>query len=123
MTPGELRDIRKAAGLTQGELAQRLSVTRKTVVNWETARFAIPDDITRRMLASGLAPAPVKVERKLKLTRAYADYVMLRNQLKMSHIEAMADFAKWPNGAQITDDDKIQLVKEYPDILNSIQEK
>lgn len=34
MTPAELRTLIEAAGLTQGEAADKLGVTRPTVVRW-----------------------------------------------------------------------------------------
>jgi len=35
-TPEERRAIRRAAGLSQGELAQAIGVTRQAVSNWES---------------------------------------------------------------------------------------
>lgn len=34
MTPQQFREIIEAAGVTQGEAAERLGVTRQTVVRW-----------------------------------------------------------------------------------------
>lgn len=34
MTPDEFREILEAAGVKQGEAAERLGVTRQTVVRW-----------------------------------------------------------------------------------------
>lgn len=41
MTPDELRLLRKAAGLTQRDLAQVLFVARNTVTRWECGRIRI----------------------------------------------------------------------------------
>lgn len=43
MTPDAFKQMRKEAGLTQAEMAEKLGVSRKTVVNWEGGTFAIPD--------------------------------------------------------------------------------
>jgi Helix-turn-helix len=42
MTPNELRTWRESFGLTQSELAKRLSVTRNTIQNWENGTTALP---------------------------------------------------------------------------------
>jgi DNA-binding transcriptional regulator YiaG len=42
MTPSELRTWRERFGLTQSELAKRLSVTRNTIQNWENGTTALP---------------------------------------------------------------------------------
>ena len=42
MTPEELREWRKARGLTQQQLAELLGVTRKAISNWECKERKIP---------------------------------------------------------------------------------
>lgn len=63
MTPSDFRAIRKAARMTQAQMAERLGVSRKTIVNWETAIFAIPDTVLETLEQKGVeaAPAPAKV--------------------------------------------------------------
>lgn len=44
MRPDEIRYIRKQVlGLTQGDFARLVGVSRNTIVNWEKGRTAIPD--------------------------------------------------------------------------------
>ena len=44
MTPGKVRDVRKQVlGLTQGDFARLIGVSRNTIVSWEKGRTAIPD--------------------------------------------------------------------------------
>jgi DNA-binding XRE family transcriptional regulator len=47
MTRQELRALRKAAGLTQGELAKRLGVALNTVSRWETGGARITSPMAR----------------------------------------------------------------------------
>ena len=58
MTPDEFRKIRKAARMTQAQMAERLDVSRKTVVNWENGVFQIPDNALDTLTERGVAPAP-----------------------------------------------------------------
>lgn len=44
MRPDEVRHIRKQVlGLTQGDFARLVGVSRNTIVSWEKGRTAIPD--------------------------------------------------------------------------------
>lgn len=58
MNGDEFRKIRKAIPLTQEQMAQRLDVSRKTIVNWENNVFAIPDDALVTLTEKGVSPAP-----------------------------------------------------------------
>lgn len=51
--PNNLKRLRKASGLKQEELAERLNVTRQTVSGWETGRRQ-PDLDTLKLLAEAL---------------------------------------------------------------------
>ena len=58
MTPDAFKILRKQSKLTQAQLATRLGVSRLTVHNWESGRFAMPVDIVPRLsTANVLAPA------------------------------------------------------------------
>jgi len=55
MTPDDLRRIRRALGLTQGELADELGVHQVTVARWEVGMRRIPEPVARlvvRILAN-----------------------------------------------------------------------
>jgi transcriptional regulator with XRE-family HTH domain len=56
LTPDTLLLRRRAANITQGQLATRLGVHRRTIVNWERGRFAIPADLDERLLAALAVP-------------------------------------------------------------------
>lgn len=43
-----MRELREKAGLTQGELAERLGVTQSTITYWETGKcYPRPDKLLR----------------------------------------------------------------------------
>ncbi len=71
MTPDELRAIRKAAGLTQAEMAEILDVSRKTLVNWEKAYFQIPADISKQIATKGLSKTNTAAPKPLKIAEPY----------------------------------------------------
>jgi len=102
-----IRKLRKAQGLTQEELADRLGVTQALIASYETARRAIPlrklcalaealgvsleeliGDSTPRRRKSG---PPSKIEQKLaeieKLPRSEQQFIlrMLDNALAQAH--------------------------------------
>lgn len=56
MSPEEFRRIRKAAKMTQAQMAERLDVSRKTIVNWEAGTFSIPDTVLDALTDKGIAP-------------------------------------------------------------------
>jgi len=58
MTPDEFKKIRKAARMTQAQMADRLEVSRVTVGNWESGRFAIPEGALDTLTEKGVAPTP-----------------------------------------------------------------
>lgn len=66
MTPAEFKAIRKAAGLTQAEMAEVLDVSRKTLVNWEKGYFQIPSDIATQIAAKGLSKTKPATAKPLK---------------------------------------------------------
>ena len=43
MAPEDFRKLRKAAGLTQGKMAERIGVTRLTICNWEGGKKKIDE--------------------------------------------------------------------------------
>ncbi len=47
VTPGELKRIRSALGLTQGAFAVQLGVYRETVARWETGARRIAEPVAR----------------------------------------------------------------------------
>ena len=64
MTPKELRNLRKAAGLTQEKLAGICGVERRTIGRWEKGYFPIPKmvlDCLERVLGPYRDKAGVKV--------------------------------------------------------------
>jgi Helix-turn-helix len=58
MSPEEFRRIRKAARMTQAQIAERLGVSRVTIVNWEAGKFNIPDTVLDILTDKGIAPEP-----------------------------------------------------------------
>lgn len=62
MTPEEFRKMRKAARMTQAQMAERLDVSRKTIVNWETGVFSIPDAALDTLTEKGVAAAPEPIK-------------------------------------------------------------
>lgn len=58
MSPEEFRRIRKAARVSQAAMAERLDVSRKTIVNWEGGIFAIPEDALITLQERGVAEMP-----------------------------------------------------------------
>lgn len=58
MTGEEFKKLRKAARMTQAQMAERLEVSRKTIVNWENDIFAIPEDALDTLTEKGVATAP-----------------------------------------------------------------
>ncbi len=42
--PNRLRELRVAAGMTQGDLAAQVGVDRSMVSCWESLKYAIPDE-------------------------------------------------------------------------------
>jgi DNA-binding transcriptional regulator YiaG len=53
LSPEEIRSIREAAGLSQGELAKKLGVSANSVSNWETGSTSPRSESVRKLLAMG----------------------------------------------------------------------
>ena len=49
MTGKEMRELRKAKGLTQFKLALLMGVTPPTIYRWETGRAAISEQVSRHL--------------------------------------------------------------------------
>ena len=130
MTPLELKLLRKRYHLTQMELGAALSppVSRLTIYNWESGKFAMPVDIEQRLAKANLdVPVSTKetakqerdrlaYERHLidhwrgiyRATRAWPQY--------NNHAKAMALFAS--QGHVIPPCTYAALVADFPDILS-----
>ena len=50
ISASEIRDTRKALGVTQGVFAAVIGVSKKTVESWETGRY-MPDGAARRLIS------------------------------------------------------------------------
>lgn len=59
MTPDEFKLMRKAAGMTQAQMAARLGVSRRTVISWEAGEFNMPNDLADKIATEGLQAAPI----------------------------------------------------------------
>lgn len=62
MTPDEFRALRKSARMTQAEMAERLDVSRKTIVNYENGIHPIPVDVMSRLEVVSVAKTPAKAK-------------------------------------------------------------
>lgn len=62
MTPDEFRAMRKSARMTQAEMADRLDVSRKTIVNYENGIHPIPVDVMSRLETVSVVPKPGKAK-------------------------------------------------------------
>lgn len=58
MTPDEFKKMRKAAGFTQAQMAERLGVSRRTVISWEAGEYSLPADIADKVAAESLQASP-----------------------------------------------------------------
>jgi transcriptional regulator with XRE-family HTH domain len=74
MLPKQLKAWRENNGLSQQQVADRVGKSRRTVINWELGRFAIPADIET------LLKEPVQLETPEFLCFAVAE---LRPDLKL----------------------------------------
>ena len=126
MTPDEFRKIRKAARMTQAQMAEHLGKSRLTINNWETGKYAIPVDVLGILAERGVSPEPKETakqerdrlayERHLidhwrgiyRATRAWPQY--------NNHAKAMALFAS--QGHVIPPCAYAALVADFPDILS-----
>lgn len=119
MTPEDFRKLRKAARLNQAQMAERLGVSRKTIVNWETGRFAIPEDVLDRAVERGLDPVPRSAPANPKLVKATLDaYRFMRNQpaplgCHKGILEVWQASGFWP-----CPEAQQAILAEWPDILD-----
>ena len=84
MSPEEFKKIRKAARLTQAQMAEHLGVSRKTVVNWENEIFSIPDNALDTLTEKGVSPvageaAPVTLKSHPHLFSNFHGKIRQRN--------------------------------------------
>lgn len=91
MTGAELSAIRKAAGLSQAELAQRVGIGRHAVSYWEcrarVERGAWAVERMARVLA--LPDAPVAIPVRMPLKDWHAQEMARQDALKLAMIQAM----------------------------------
>ncbi len=128
MTPEEFRKVRKAARMTQAQLAERLGVSRKTVVNWEGGVFAIPDTaldtLTEKGVALVAAPSETARQKRVRETAEAAAVqfsVETYRRMRMwpqgsNHRKAMAYLAT--EGTTLHPGAYAAIVAEFPDILS-----
>lgn len=116
MDPDDFRKIRKAAGLTQGKLAERLGVSRLTVCNWEGAKFRIPDDILDTLAEKGIGTVPTVAKPKnAALTRDTIKYYGEMRRDGITHADIVdlwhrKAFAPSPEA-------QAGILAEWPDII------
>lgn len=130
MTPLELKLLRKQYHLTQADFGARLAppVSRLTVYNWESGKFAIPVDIETRLTAADLLrPNATKETAKQKREREEAEAAIIQRSVETyrrirawpqygyNHTAAMAYLAR--EGTTIDPRAYAAIVKEFPDIL------
>ncbi len=128
MTPEEFRKVRKAARMTQAQLAERLGVSRKTVVNWEGGVFVIPDTALDTLTEKGVAlvAAPAETDKQWRVREA-AEAAQIRfsvetyRRMRMwphgsNHRKAMAYLAT--EGTTLHPGAYAAIVAEFPDILS-----
>jgi transcriptional regulator with XRE-family HTH domain len=63
MSPEEFRRVRKAARMTQAQMAARLGKSRKTINNWEAGIHEIPNDALDTLTERGIAPTAEPMKR------------------------------------------------------------
>lgn len=126
MSPEEFRKIRKAARMTQAQMATHLGVSRLTINNWETGKFRIPDDALDTLTEKGVSPGTPKETAKQQAERlafeqkAIAHWVDNYSRLRAwpncgNHTKAMAVYAR--EGTVIPAIAYPAIVAKWPDIL------
>lgn len=133
MTPLELKILRKQYRLTQSELGARLNppVSRLTIYNWESGKFAIPVDIEHRLQAADLgtpaaAPKETNKQRAARETNERKEirhWAMVYRSTRAfpaysSHARVMRLLAS--QGHVIPRSAYAAIVAEFPDILTDI---
>ncbi len=114
MDPDDFRKLRKAAGLTQGQMAERIGVSRLTINNWEGAKFRIPDDILDTLAEKGLGVPAVKPKDSAFARLTAKTYGEMRGHMTHSDILAFwqrKGFTPSPEACQL-------IASAFPDILN-----
>lgn len=129
MTPLELKILRKQYRLTQAEFGARLNpqVSRLTIYNWESGKFAIPVDIEHRLQAADLvtpAAAPKETDKQRAMREAAeAKYIKVAlmsyratRAYCRNHAEAMRHYQR-NRSSPILPIAYAAIVAEFPDIL------
>lgn len=121
MAPEEFHKIRKAAGLTQSQMAARLGVTRLTICNWEGTKFRIPDDVLDRLAEKGLeAKTPKPNKSNVALIRATVDaYRGMRRQPMPVGCHAYIVTMWHERGFTPCREAMAAIAAEFPDILET----
>lgn len=117
MSPEEFHKIRKAAGLTQSQMAARLGVTRLTICNWEGAKFRIPDDVLDRLAEKGIgveSPKPNKANSKL-----VADTIKYYREMRADFTHEQILRCWFKAGFTPAPEAQAAIVAEFPDILEA----
>lgn len=96
MTPLELKILRKQYCLTQAELGARLAppVSRLTIYNWESGKFAIPVDIAHRLQAADLVTPPAAPKETPKQQR---DRLAAEAKEVQFAVERYRSLRAWPD--------------------------
>lgn len=110
MKADEVKQLRKANGLTQHAFGRKLGYSRIAVNNWENERTNAPKNLLDQIAAAGLFTY------QPQLTKAYGIYSMYRDQMRLNHLDALHRMAS--DGCEpLTRDDMLMLVRKYPSIL------
>src|ERR1700744_4203233 len=112
MTPDEFRKLRKAARLTQAEMAARLGKSRKTIVNWENGVFATPADALDELVEKGVASAPELARNKLD-DAFYEVYVHCRRNNRWTHAQTLRNWKNGPFSPWLQQ----KIIETFPDVL------
>ena len=79
ITGTAIRQLREARGMTQAELAERLSVSSKTVSKWETAK-GLPDITLLKPLAQALGVSLIELMNGEHITNRNVSANLLRGK-------------------------------------------
>ena len=113
MNSSELHTYRRSLGLTQGDLAKLLGVSRVTVNAWENGRTSVPSDIITRMANAQGAKQP---ERALNAQdrEALANYTTFRGRgATHEHIMEVWRGHKY----NVSMEARAAIAAKFPDIL------
>jgi transcriptional regulator with XRE-family HTH domain len=124
MTPEEFRRVRKAARMTQAQMAARLGKSRKTIVNWEAGTHTIPNDALDKLTERGIAPeaTPTKPISPATHPELY-DPGVLKNTFLRNHKHPHWFARNTRLGYYLTDAVKEQFHEliAYPDDIEKLQ--